>query len=275
MEQTFNTTSLSEQVEIALREEILSGRLAPRERISLSHYSKVWNVSPTPLRDAVRQLGAQGLVEISPRRGVFVAAIDRNALKEIFDLRLALECLAVRLATPLIPAEEAQRVLDLYKKAKNAAGPKERERSLSKIDNLVHTVVVQHCGNTRLKRMMEDLSDLVRWSQRTTIAHLREPYEATLPEHIQIAEAICARDPEAAAAAMHAHLSNTFERLDAMLAPRSKAKPQDEPGAAARDQSALRRWQCGSVAPGNSPRNVHARPDKAETHRCGRAPRRK
>lgn len=218
MEQTFNTTSLSKQVESALKEEILSGRLAPKQRISLRHYAKVWNVSPTPLRDAVRQLGAQGLVEISPRRGVFVAAIDRDALKEIFDLRIALECLAVRLATPLIPGEEAQRVLDLYRKAQDATSPQERERSLTKIDNLVHIVVVRHCGNTRLKRMMEELSDLVRWSQRTTIAHVREPYEATLPEHIQIAEAICARNPVAAVTAMQSHLENTFRRLDAMLA---------------------------------------------------------
>jgi DNA-binding GntR family transcriptional regulator len=222
----FNTTSLSEQVERALREEILSGRLAPRERISLRHYAKTWSVSPTPLRDAVRRLGAQGLVEISPRRGVFVAAIDRNALKEIFDLRIALECLAVRLAAPLIPEKEARRVLELYRRAQDAPSNKDREHTLTDIDNLIHIVVVEHCGNARLKKMMEDVSDLVRWSQRTTIAHLREPYTATLPEHIRIAEAIVARNPEAAAAAMHTHLENTFSRLDSMLVSRPKSKPE-------------------------------------------------
>jgi DNA-binding transcriptional MocR family regulator len=62
----FNTVALSEQVRIALKEEILTGPLAPGQRIDLRASAKLWNVSPTPLRDAIKQLESQGLVEVSP-----------------------------------------------------------------------------------------------------------------------------------------------------------------------------------------------------------------
>src|SRR6201995_5439710 len=88
----FNTVPLSAQVENALKEQILSGKLLPGQRIDLQSLAKLWNVSPTPLRDAVRSLANQGLVAVSPRRGVFVAAVDKKALKEIVKLRIALEC---------------------------------------------------------------------------------------------------------------------------------------------------------------------------------------
>ena len=92
----FNRSSLSEQVEQALKAEILSGRLAPKQRIDLQDYRKHWSISVTPLRDAVKVLETIGLVEVSPRRGVFVSQIDRTALKEIFELRIALEPMAIQ-----------------------------------------------------------------------------------------------------------------------------------------------------------------------------------
>ena len=99
----FEKSSLGEQVAEALKNEILSGRLAPKQRIDIGRYASDWNVSSTPMRDAVKQLEAAGLVEVSPRRGVYVSEIDRQELREIFELRTALESLAIRSATERIP----------------------------------------------------------------------------------------------------------------------------------------------------------------------------
>lgn len=219
-----NKESLSEQVERALKEEILSGRLAPEQRVDLSTYRRNWSVSATPLRDAVKLLEAAGLVEISPRRGVFVSRLDRKALKDIFDLRIALECKAIELATPFIPVKEAQQVLSLYSRAKNAR-QKDRAQLLQKTDLLIHDLAVKYCGNPRLIKVMEDLRDLIRWSQQTIIRHLREPFEVTLPEHIRITEAVCARDAASAATAMRIHLENTYKRVEAFLEEQSGSRP--------------------------------------------------
>lgn len=205
--------SLADRAERQLKEEIISARLAPGKRIDVKAYASAWNVSPTPIRDAVKQLERQGLAEISPRHGVFVARLDSKALKDIFDLRIVLECLAVELATPLVPKDEARRVLRLYCHARDATVREERNATLRQIDNLIHDVAMRHCDNPRLIRTLTGLCDAIRWSQNTVIRRLREPYEATLPEHIRIAEAMCARDVAGAVRAMREHLRNTFGRI--------------------------------------------------------------
>ena len=78
-----------------------------------------------------------GFVEVSPRRGVFVSQIDRAALKEIFELRIALEPMAMRLATPVIPIEEAHNALSLYTQAQNASPQGEKGRTAPE-DRLAH-----------------------------------------------------------------------------------------------------------------------------------------
>lgn len=209
----FNTVSLSAQVESALKEEILSGRLSPGQRIDLQGLAKSWNVSPTPLRDAARSLETQGLVSVSPRRGAFVAEVDKKALKEIFELRAALECTATELATPIVPIQEVEDALSAYKRARDATNERERRKALAAIDNLIHDVIIRNCGNSRLIKIMNGLRDHIRWSQQTIIARVPQPYNDTLPEHIRIAEAVCRRDSATAVAAMRDHLQNSYQRF--------------------------------------------------------------
>lgn len=217
----FDPSSLSDRAGDALKEEILSGRLAPGQRIDLQAYSANWSISITPLRDAVKNLEKIGLVEVSSRRGVFVSSLDQKRLKEIFELRIALEPLAIRLATPAIPAEEAQQARLLYLQAQSATEEEGKQEMLLKTDLLIHDLGIGHCGNQRLNNIMDDLRDMVRWSQQTIIRHLNEPYETTLPEHIRIIEAVCARNPGAAADAMRLHLEKSYERIELFLESRS------------------------------------------------------
>lgn len=219
----FNTASLGEQAEQALKSEILSGRLAPEQRIDLGAYAAKWQLSPTPLRDAVKRLEMRGLVEVSPRRGVYVAKIDRTALKEIFELRVALECMAVQLATPGAPASKAAHVLERYRAGAGGDGP-EQQAYLATIDGLVHDLVVEHCGNARLVSLMEGLRDLIQWSRWTCYANGIVPYATALPEHLRIAEAIVARNTVEAVEAMRDHLEATFARIDARLGEKDRER---------------------------------------------------
>lgn len=209
--------TLSNRVTEALSEQILSGRLAPGQRVDLGYLASKWEVSVTPVRDAAKQLEALGFLKVLPRRGVFVAELSAKEVKDIFDLRAALETAAVRLATPRIPKAEAEKALKLYVKAGEAPMGKERDRLLPKVDLLVHTMALTFCDNPRLQKMMEGIRDMVRWCQSTIILHLNEPFLTTLPEHIAICEAICAGDAERAASAMHTHIENTSQRIQAFL----------------------------------------------------------
>jgi DNA-binding GntR family transcriptional regulator len=206
--------SLSDQAEQILKEEILSGRIPPGERIDIPALAESWKVSQTPIREAVKILGEQGLIDISPRRGSFVAQVDRTALREIFELRIALESATTRLATPRVPQEEAEQVLHAYEQAYEV-NTEDREAVLSDVDNIIHDLLIRHCGNGRLIKIIDGIRDHVRWAQHTSLQ--REPYSVTLPEHIRIAKAVCARDVDAAVEAMVSHLSNTLDRLNSHL----------------------------------------------------------
>ena len=220
----FEKSSLGEQVAEALKDEILSGRLAPKQRIDIGRYASDWNVSSTPMRDAVKRLEAAGLVEVSPRRGVYVSEIDRQELREIFELRTALESLAIRSATARMPEAEAERALSLYRSANEAPDERDRERILRDIDALIHDLAVEYCGNRRLIELIENLRALINWSRSTLISHLERPYAEALPEHIEIAEALCARDGERAAEAMRTHLENSYDRIATVLDERAAGR---------------------------------------------------
>jgi DNA-binding GntR family transcriptional regulator len=212
----FTHQSLADQVLDALKDEIISGRLKPNDRIDLNDYTTKWSISPTPLRDALKQLETTGLVVIHPRRGVFVADLDRAGLAETFELRVALEGMAIRLATRNVPAEVAATTLRRYRDTEKANG-NARLNQLQKVDDLIHEIGLTYCNNKRLLRMMESVSDLVLWSKQTIIRNVPEPYEATLPEHLAICEAVVAGDGDAAERAMRTHLENSFARIESYL----------------------------------------------------------
>lgn len=215
---TVNQDSLAKKVAEALSEQILSGELTPGSRVDLNAYAEKWNVSITPLRDAAKHLESLGLINVLPRRGVFVAELSAKEVKDIFDVRIALESAAIRLATPRIPREKAERALKLYRDARDTTSEAERKRLLPKVDLLIHVLAHEYCDNSRLQKLMDGIGDLITWCQRTIILRLKEPFVTTLPEHIAICEAVCARDPDRAAAAMTEHLSNTLARIQAFLA---------------------------------------------------------
>lgn len=208
----FNRLSLAEQVEQALREEIITNRLAPNQRIDVGYYANLWSTSPTPVRDAIKALEMAGFVTVSPRRGVNVAEMNESTLREIYELRIAIECTAVRLACAHVPEAKAREALQLYRRAQESSGQK-REALLSEIDLIVHDIALKYCDNKRFRRTMSDLNDLIRWSRLSVIRNLPAAYDTTLPEHIRICEALLARDGERASREMFEHLNNSLERI--------------------------------------------------------------
>ncbi|MBC2666097.1 GntR family transcriptional regulator [Novosphingobium flavum] len=212
--------SLAESVGEALLREIFSARLLPGARVDLAAYAALWDVSITPVRDAAKNLETQGFLKVRARRGVFVAELGPKEVRDIFDVRIALECAAIRLATPDIPEHEIVRAIGLYTDAGTTTDPRERERLLRKVDALIHSIAQKWCGNARLAKLLEELGELVHWCQNTIIAQLDEPLFVTLPEHLGICEAVRARDPERAEQAMRVHLTNTLERIQTFLSAR-------------------------------------------------------
>jgi len=210
--------SLGDRVAGMLRDEILSGRVAPGERLNLDDYKNSWDISITPLRDAAKKLEADGLVVIAPRRGVFVATIEHRDLFDIFEVREALEPLVTEKATPHIPLSEIEHALKEHRAVERISSKAKRIERLQRIDHMVHDLVVAHCPNARLSRLVTGLRDSILWCRNSVQRSVPDAFDPSLLEHIAICEALLTRDAALAARAMSDHIVATRERTRAALA---------------------------------------------------------
>jgi DNA-binding GntR family transcriptional regulator len=206
------TTSLRGQVEQLLRAEILERRLTPGQQIDVAGLAKRWGISITPVRDAVQRLETEGLVTVRPRKGVYVASLGLADVRQIYDVRRALECLAVESAIDVVPVSELHDAERTYSEAGDQLTRTGDREALIACDRLVHDLVLRHCGNPRLVQTMNGIADQVRWA-RSMVTDDPTTYELALAEHLAVLGALAARDTDAAVAAMREHLTNSAARV--------------------------------------------------------------
>ncbi|MFC1996153.1 GntR family transcriptional regulator [Chloroflexota bacterium] len=207
-----NASSLGEQIEQAIRDEILSGELKPGQRLSIDELAQKWGVSSMPVRDAVRRLEVSGFLIVAPRRGVFVSKFDQTRFKNILDIRSALECLAIELSIASIPETEIDEAIQIYREGEQHLEKTDDVSKLADDDQVVHNLIIKYCNNPKLIEIMDGLQNLINWGHKTVEAYLPDAFEKALPEHFEILEALKARDLEAAQSAMRIHLKGTLDR---------------------------------------------------------------
>jgi DNA-binding GntR family transcriptional regulator len=215
------TKSLAEQVRDVLRARIVGGAVAPNSRLDLDALAAEFGISVTPVRDAVRSLESDGLVVIQPRKGVFTAPADAKAFKDVFDARIALECLAVETAVDRIPAEALDALAEQYEAAATrleADGPTaDEEAILGPIDSAIHDLIVQYCDNDVVRELMDSLRLRTTWARRVA-AHRAHRYRLSFSEHRMLLEALRRRDKPASAELLRQHLTRARDHTLAALA---------------------------------------------------------
>jgi len=117
---TSSSPTLSEAIRVGLADEITSGQLPPGEEIDEQAVAERFGVSRTPVREALRDLAALGLVEIEPRRGVRVAALTADRLGEMFEVMAETEAMCARLATYRMTAVERLALQALHRRSQEA-----------------------------------------------------------------------------------------------------------------------------------------------------------
>jgi DNA-binding GntR family transcriptional regulator len=203
--------SSSELVYRRLREDIITGRLAPGTRLVELNIAADFGVSRTPVREALKRLTAEKLVLSDPSRGVVVHAPDASEIEDVFVVREALDALAARLAAHRITPSELARLRVIVDAMRRAILSGRREQVIL-ANQRFHDVIYAAAGNEMLARLASDLRDFVR---RFTTLPFASPdrVEDVLAEHEAILEALVAHDPEAAEAASRRHLEAAREYL--------------------------------------------------------------
>ncbi len=129
-----------------LRRAILTGQLKPGERLMEVHLANKLGVSRTPIREAIRKLELEGLVTMIPRRGAEVAQITEKSLKDVLEVRRALDVLSVELACERITKEEMEELYRACQEFEKAA--REKEPSvIAQADVRLHDIIVDATRN--------------------------------------------------------------------------------------------------------------------------------
>jgi DNA-binding GntR family transcriptional regulator len=199
-----------ERVKDVILQRIVSGEYPPGSRLVETRIAQELGVSQAPVREALRDLEQLGCIVHEPFRGCSVRAFSADELLEAFPVRAALEALAARLAAERISEQELLRLAELLETMREAARRGDAHGQ-SQANASFHATIVRAARNVTLERQWALLEPFSR-----TFLTVSQPglnLLALSERHIPILDALRARDPDAAADAMHRHLMDAAELL--------------------------------------------------------------
>ena len=185
-------------------------------RLNIDALARALHVSPTPIREALSRMEAEGLVVKEPRRGYAVAPLTTlEDLRALIEFRLLIEPVAAAAAAQRVTAREAAALRAFA----SSGGAGDQDAAANRLDMIYdatfHDRIAELGGNRWLR---ESLTRLRSHLHMYRLYHHAGQAAATKPEHVAIANAIAKRDPDAAANAMRRHLESAMKRLDDVFA---------------------------------------------------------
>lgn len=199
-----NRESLSDGIIRVLRGAILGGELKPGSRLVESDTAERLGVSRAPLREALRALAEQGLVEMSPHRGTYVTMLSAEDAEEIYSLRSVLEAFAVKLASRYIGEEEIGQLQNCLNEMHERAAEGDRAGVVDK-DLRLHTVLWQLSRHRRLIRTLMEMRSQVEMLVAVN-TKLYEDLVQGIEDHQPIIDALRAGDWQLAARLLEDHI---------------------------------------------------------------------
>ena len=196
----------AEELRLQLADEIVRGALAPGAALDETDIARRFNVSRTPVREALRQLSTSGLVEIRPRRGVFVTRLSPERMMEMFETAAEMEALCVRLATYRMTPLERARIVELHQASQVMVEANDVD-AYDRFNHNFHILLYRGTHNAFLGDYAVGLRDRLDALRRT---QLRQPgrIQTSTREHADILAAMAEGDGDLAARRMRAHLLN-------------------------------------------------------------------
>jgi GntR family transcriptional regulator, rspAB operon transcriptional repressor len=209
-------TPLSEQVYALVRKAIVMGKLPPSAPIHEPEIASRLGISRTPVREAVKKVSDEGLIEVFAQRGTFVSDIRRSQVEEAYIIRIALEGESVVRAAATVTQQQLQDIEDIHQAHELAVRRERYDEAIARDDDL-HRTIAEVNG----LHMLWKVVDITKAQMdRCRLQSLPDPGAGleTLAQHRAIIDALASRDPGAARQAMMLHLAtslrNTLRYLD-------------------------------------------------------------
>ncbi len=212
---------LHERAAARMRTMIIRGELPPGSQTRETRLSKTLGVSRTPLREAMKVLAAEGLVELRPNRSPRITDLDTEGISELFEALAGIERLAAELAAQRATEKELQRLRTLQTRMETF----HRERRLDDyfaINGEIHSLIVRAARNTPLREAHETLLSRAERARYLALGADRR-WSNSVDEHSAILVALERRDSETSGRLLGEHVQRTGTALWDVLAARSAA----------------------------------------------------
>ena len=203
--------TLHEAVLNQLRDMIIEGHIAPGARINEGQVGAALGVSRTPLREAIKTLASEGLIEIVPAKGAVVRKFTESDVREIFEVIKALELASALITCQRASNAELAAIKDIHDRMVRLYRAQDR-LGYFKLDQETHSAIVRATGNPVMVDTHDRLQARIK-QVRYGGAQSPESWSAGLSEHEAMIAALMARDGEKLAAHLGAHLDETIKRV--------------------------------------------------------------
>jgi DNA-binding GntR family transcriptional regulator len=205
-----------------LRGMILDGNLKPGDKIAERQLCERFGVSRTPLREALKVLAAEGLVELLPQRGAIVAQISEDDIRELFPIMAALESLAGELACECATDADIARVQALHAQMIKAYRSGHEGHYL-RLNRRIHEAIFDIAGNETLANMYQQILTRMH-SHRFIVRKSEANWKNAVDDHEEIIEALAARDKRRLPRLLRKHVLGTTADIAKEFLVRSAAK---------------------------------------------------
>jgi DNA-binding GntR family transcriptional regulator len=214
--------SKADQVHRLLKEEIELGELPPGTPLSELSLVERTGASRTPVREALRRLAAEGLVDLTPRQGARVSRVSLQSVRDLFDFRAMLEPEAIRQATGAAAADPALRktfadMRSEFARFQRRVPSQARSRAFYELADRFDWAIIGATRNEHLRRTIAELRP--HTARLRNLSHVDpQRVDVSVAEHLTICDALLAGDAEAAAALTAAHLADSLRTIFRNLA---------------------------------------------------------
>jgi len=210
---SFEHQNTSDKVLLAVQNKIIRREWKPNQRIFVEELSKKFNISQTPIREALYKLEGMNLVTIKPRKGIYVTSFSEQDVLDLLEIRMVLENLAIQKisAIPEGLIEEMKDNLRLFKETMRAGN----FAANNEIDRAFHLLIIEASGNRQLSRVYQNLYShmniqrLLYQDEKKALQELRMTGE----EHLRIIQAFEKENRKEMRNSVRNHLNNVRRRL--------------------------------------------------------------
>lgn len=197
--------TLSEKVYDKLKELIMDGELERGTKITETSIAKMFDVSPTPVREAFRRLSSDGLIEVTSWKGVIIKGIDERDLLEIYECREALEGMVGKLAAQNVTNEDIKILEQILNKCEKTEHPQD----LIELNTEFHNELLKIANNKRLKKLLNDLMTVILYDRGISNRYAVRRQEI-IEEHIEILKYLRLKDEKKVSELMQLHIRKGY-----------------------------------------------------------------